>query len=182
MTATFAPWPAAAVALFLLGPAARAADDGCQALVAAAANGVAQGLKADDQTIHQPDSVTKFTCLGNFFNGVGLNVLTDLNPASIAQQVAGKICTALTDEWNSVTGVANCGLSITGINTNFGLGMGGGTFCPAISFGGGGGNLISATTNTSGSQNWDVVGGTQLPTGYSLDLLGKNTGLTQGPQ
>ena len=149
---------------------------GCQALVQAAATGLAADMKADDATIHQPESVTKFTCLGNFFNGVGLDVISNLNIASIAQAAMGKICSAITTEWNNLQGAEQCGLTVTGFDTNFNLGLGAGSFCPALNFGGGGSSLISAGTNTTGSSNWDVNGGTQLPQGYSLDLLGQESG------
>ncbi len=149
---------------------------GCQALVQAAATGLAADMKADDATIHQPQSVTKFTCLGNFFNGLGLDVISNLNIGSIAQAAMGKICSAITDEWNSLEGAAQCGLTVTGFDTNFNLGLGSGSFCPALNFGGGGSALISAGTNTTGNNSWDVSGTTQLPQGYSLDLLGQESG------
>lgn len=150
---------------------------GCEALVQAAATGLAADMKADDATIHQPQSVTQFTCLGNFFNGVGLDVIASgLNIGSIAQAAMGKICSAVTTAWNNLEGAAQCGLTVTGFDTNFNLGLGAGSFCPALNFGGGGSSLISAGTNTTGSSSWDVPGGTQLPDGYSLDLLGQETG------
>lgn len=148
---------------------------GCQALVQAAATGLAADMKADDATIHQPESVTKFTCLGNFFNGVGLDVISNLNIGAIAQAAMGKICSAISTEWNNLQGAAQCGLTVTGFDTNFNLGLGAGSFCPALNFGGSGSSLISAGTNTTGSSSWDVAGGTQLPDGYSLDLLGQET-------
>ncbi|WP_246402775.1 hypothetical protein [Gluconacetobacter dulcium] len=156
------------------------ADDtpaGCEALVQAAATGIAADLKADDATIHQPQSVTKFTCLGNFFNGIGLDVLTNgINIASIAQAAMGKVCSELTSEWESLQGAAQCGLSVTGLDTNFNLGLGAGSFCPTINVGGGGDNLLNAGMNASGNVSWDVSGRTQLPDGYSLALIGSSTG------
>ncbi|CDG41026.1 hypothetical protein ASAP_2981 [Asaia bogorensis] len=164
---------------------ARAADDQCNQLVQAAADGMAGVIKADDTTIKQPQDITQFTCLGNFFNGVGLDVITSgLNPASIAQKVAGQFCSALTDKWNSLQGAAQCGLTVTGINTNFGagLGTGSGTFCPAINVGGGGDTIVSASTNTSGQQSWGVEGSTQMPDGYAIASLGTSTGLSEQRQ
>ncbi|GBQ81442.1 hypothetical protein [Asaia bogorensis] len=161
------------------------ADDQCNQLVQAAADGMAGVIKADDTTIKQPQDITQFTCLGNFFNGVGLDVITSgLNPASIAQKVAGQFCSALTDKWNSLQGAAQCGLTVTGINTNFGagLGTGSGTFCPSINLGGGGDTLVSASTNTSGQQSWGVEGSTQMPDGYAIAPLGTSTGLTEQRQ
>lgn len=156
---------------------------GCQDLVQAAATGLAADLKADDATIHQPQSVTKFTCLGNFFNGTGLDVITSgLNVASIAQSTMGKICSELTSEWDSLQGAAQCGLSVTGLDTNFNLGLGAGSFCPTLNLGGGGDSLISAGTNTTGNSSWDVSGTTQLPDGYSLDLVGTSTGISTTSQ
>lgn len=150
---------------------------GCQSLVQAAATGLAADMKADDATIHQPQSVTQFTCLGNFFNGMGLDVIASgLNIGSIAQAAMGKICSDITTAWDNLQGAAQCGLTVTGFDTNFNLGLGAGSFCPAIDFGGGGNALISAGTNTSGNTSWDVSGATQLPDGYSLDLLGNESG------
>lgn len=165
--------------------AALAADDQCNQLVQAAADGMAGVIKADDTTIKQPQDITQFTCLGNFFNGVGLDVITPgLNPASVAQKVAGQFCSALTDKWNSLQGAAQCGLTVTGINTNFGagLGIGSGTFCPAINVGGSGDTLVSAATNTSGQQSWGVEGNTQMPDGYAIAPLGTSTGITEQRQ
>lgn len=105
------------------------ASSGCQTLVQAGATGLAADLKADDATIHQPKSVTKFTCLGNFFNGVGLDVVTSkLNVASLAEAAMGKICSQLSSEWDSLQSSAHCGLSVTGLDTNFNLGLGAGSF------------------------------------------------------
>lgn len=162
------------------------ADDratGCQTLVQAGATGLAADLKADDATIHQPKSVTKFTCLGNFFNGVGLDVISSkLNVASIADAAMGKICSQLSSEWDSMQSSSHCGLSVTGLDTNFNLGLGAGSFCPNLSFGGGGDSLINAGTNTTGNQSWDVSGQSQIPSGYSFEAIGSNTGISRVTQ
>jgi len=147
--------------------------------VQAGATGLAADLKADDSTIKQPSSITKFTCLGNFFNGIGLDVVTNkLNLASLAQAAMGKICAELTTEWETLQSSARCGLSVTGVDTNFNLGLGAGSFCPNLSFGGGGDSLINAGTNTTGNTSWDTTGHTQIPDGYSFELIGKSTGVS----
>lgn len=159
----------ALIGLMLCANVASAASEGCQALVQAAATGAAAQMKADDALIHQPESVTKFTCLDSFFNGVGLDMLTSgLDVSSIAQSTMGKICAEVSSAWSSLEGSAECGLTLTGPDNNFDLGLGTGTVCPTLSFGGGGDTLINSGTNGSGSNNWDVSGSTQLPDGYSL--------------
>lgn len=167
--------------LVLSADIASAASGGCQALVQAAATGAAAQMKADDALIHQPESVTKFTCLDSFFNGVGLDMLTGgLNIASVAQSVMGKICSEVSSAWSSMEGAAECGLTLTGPDTNFDLGLGSGTVCPTVSFGGGGDTLINSGTSGSGNNNWDVDGSLQLPDGYSLGNAAKAFGLSGG--
>lgn len=157
-----------ALLLFVASPA-RAEKSGCQALIQAAATGKAAQIKTDDAMIRQPESVTKFTCLGNFFNGVGLDVLTNgLDIASIAQSAMGKVCDELNSVWDSLESSAQCGLNVSSFDNNFNLGLGAGSICPTLNFGGGGGNLINSGINTSGQNNFDVTGNTQLPDGYSL--------------
>ena len=156
-------------------------DAGCQALVSAAATGMANQIKADDQTIRQPQSISKFTCLGDVFGGVGLDVMTNgLDIGALAQSAIGKVCTQLGSAWDSLKGSAQCGMTVTGLNTNFGLGsLGSGNFCPSLNFGGGGDALINAGTNTNGASSWDAQGSTQLPTGYELDLAGPSSGYSR---
>lgn len=177
--------PASQVCLVALGGlvlstgVASAASEGCQALVQAAATGAAAQMKADDALIHQPESVTKFTCLDSFFNGVGLDMLTSgLDVSSIAQSTMGKICSEVSSAWSSMEGSAECGLTLTGPDNNFDLGLGSGTVCPTLSFGGGGDTLINSGTNGSGSNNWDVDGSMQLPSGYSLNNAAQAFGLS----
>ena len=91
-----------AVSLLALVPSFAQADDGtgCTVLAQAAASGLAARISADDQTIKPPKSVTALTCLDNFFNGVGLNVLTNLlDPTSLLNSVEGKICALATSAW-----------------------------------------------------------------------------------
>lgn len=159
---------AAIVAVACLPVAARAAEDtGCTVLAQAAAAGLAARFGADDQTIKQPRSVTTLSCLDNFFNGVGLNVLTNLlDPTSLLSSVEGKICAYATSAWQNAIGSAQCGLTITGFNVGFG-GLGGGSFCPRLSFGGGGAALGSIGTNLGGGQGGLFISGSGLaPTGY----------------
>jgi hypothetical protein len=161
--------------------ASSTASTGCQALVQAAATGLAAQIKADNATITQPKSVSQFTCLGNFFHGIGLDVLTNgLNIAAIAQAAMGQVCSELTNAWTSVEGAAQCGLTVTGLDNNFNLGLGAGSFCPTLNFGGGGSALLTAGTSGSGNAKWDVGGMTQIPDGYSL--VGNSTGITLGSQ
>lgn len=162
----------AAVATLLTAvPSLGRADDGtgCTILAQAAASGLAARIAADDQTIKPPQSVTKLSCLDNFFNGAGLNVLTNLlDPAALLDSVEGKICAYATSAWQSAIGNAQCGLTVTGFNVGFG-GLGGGSFCPKLSFGGDGAEIggvgIGEGTGTGGV----YLNGTGLPpTGYTL--------------
>ena len=158
---------------------ASAASEGCQALVQAAATGAAAQMKADDALISQPESVTKFTCLDSFFNGVGLDMLTSgLDVSSIARSTMGKICSEVSSAWSSMEGSAECGLTLTGPDNNFDLGLGSGTVCPTLNFGGGGDTLINSGTNGTGTNNWDVDGSLQLPSGYSLGNAAQAFGLS----
>lgn len=172
MTATTRPSIKAAVAVVLvLAPSlARAADtDGCAILAQAAADGLSARMGADDQTIRPPQSVSKLSCLNNFFNGVGLNVLTNLlDPSSLLNAVEGQICSAATSAWQSVLGSAQCGITLTGFNLGFG-GLGGGVMCPKLSFGGGGGAIGSIGSGLSaGTSGLYLKGGGMAPTGYAL--------------
>ena len=150
-----------------VGPAA--AQDSCVVLADAAAAGLAARIAADDQTIRPPQSVTTLSCLDNFFNGVGLNVITNLlDPTSLLTSVQGKICAAVQQTWQSFIGSAQCGLTVTGFNVGFG-GLGGGVFCPRLSFGGGGAPIGSVGTGLSGGQTGISITGTGVPpTGYTL--------------
>lgn len=143
---------------------------GCAALAQAAANGMTARMAADQNTISQPKSVTSLTCLNNFFNGVGLNLVTNLlNPSTLLQQVEGQICSAVQSTWNSWLGSAQCGLTVTGFNLGFG-GLGGGLSCPKLTFGGGGPPIttlgLGAGTNGSGSGLY-ITGNAMYPTGYT---------------
>ena len=166
------PLGALAIAgVLLVSPLAASADDtaGCTTLANASAAGLANTIAADDQTIKPPQSVTTLSCLDNFFNGVGLNVITNLlDPSSLLTTVEGRICAAVQSEWQSVIGSVQCGLTVTGFNVGFG-GLGGGTFCPRLSFGGGGSTIGSIGTGLGGGQTGQFLSGTGVPpTGYTL--------------
>jgi hypothetical protein len=143
----------------------------CATIVQAAANGVAARISADDASINPPQSVTKLSCLQNFFNGVGLNVVTNLlDPSSLLQAVEGQLCQAVNSAWQSTLGSAQCGLTVTGFNLGFGLGLGGGTMCPKLSFGGGGPPIGSVSTgyNTQNGFGLYMNGAPSAPTGYPV--------------
>jgi hypothetical protein len=64
---------------------------GCAATTQAGVNGLNARIQADDSNINAPQSVTSLTCLDNFFNGVGLNLVTNLlNPANLLQGGRGE--------------------------------------------------------------------------------------------
>jgi hypothetical protein len=144
---------------------------GCSTLVQAAANGMTARMAADNQTINKPTSVTQMTCLGNFFNGIGLNLVTNLlNPTTLLQSVEGQICQAVQSTWSSWTSGLQCGLTVTGFNFGFG-GLGGGLACPKLTFGAGGPPIstIGLGTGTTGSGTGLYINGTGVtPPGYNL--------------
>lgn len=163
---------AATLAALLLGsPMLAHADDtsGCTTLAQAAAAGMAARVSADDQTIKPPQSVTTLSCLDGFFNGVGLNVITNLlDPRALLASIEGKICSAVQSTWQNFIGGAQCGLTVTGFNVGFG-GLGGGLLCPKLSFGGGGSNIGSIGGGLSAGQSGQFLSGTGVPpTGYTL--------------
>lgn len=143
--------------------------DGCTTLANSAAAGLANTIAADDQTIKPPQSVTTLSCLGNFYNGAGLNVITNLlDPGSLLATIEGKICSTVQSTWNSYVGSVQCGLTITGFNVGFG-GLGGGNFCPKLSFGGGGSSIGSIGAGIGASQSGRYLSGTGVPpSGYTL--------------
>lgn len=142
----------------------------CTLLTQAAADGAASRISADDSAIKPPTSVTKLSCLDDLFNGVGLDVITNfLDPTNLLTAVEGKICAAVTQEWNSLIGSVQCGLTISGFNLGFG-GLGGGGFCPRLSFGGGGPPLgsIGGGIGYGGGGGLVVNGSSLAPTGYTV--------------
>lgn len=150
---------------------------GCTAVTQAAINGQTARVQADDTTIKPPKSVTQMTCLDNFFNGVGLNLITNLlNPTNLLNAVEGQICMLLQQTWASTLGSAQCGLTLTGFKLGFG-GLGGGLSCPRLSFGGGGppiGTIGLGTRSTSGGGLY-INGNGMPPTGYTVTGLPPGT-------
>ena len=159
-------------ASLVVSPAVAATDSGsanCALITQAAARGIASRIQSDDQNISAPESVTSLSCLGNFFNGIGLNVDTNLlNPGNLVAAIQGKICAAVTSTWQNMIGSVQCGLTITGFDMGFG-GFGGGDFCPQLSFGGGGPNWGSVGLNGNAHGGGVLVNGSSMaPTGYSV--------------
>ncbi|WP_239479378.1 hypothetical protein [Lichenicola cladoniae] len=147
----------------------------CATLVQAAANGVTARIAADDASINPPQSVTKLSCLQNFFSGVGLNVITNLlNPSNLLTAVEGQLCQAVNTAWQNSLGTAQCGLTVTGFNMGFGLGLGSGIMCPKLSFGGGGPPLGSVATGYNTQQGYGLYmnGAPTAPTGYPVARSG----------
>jgi hypothetical protein len=150
---------------------------GCTAIVQAAANGTTARIAADNQTIQRPASVTTLSCLNNFFNGTGLNVVTNLlNPGTLLQNVESQICQAVNQTWSQfLSGATQCGLTLTGINFGFG-GLGGGLSCPKLTFGGGGPPIGSIGIGAGGSGSGLYINGTiQAPPGYTLPANAQGT-------
>ena len=165
------------IALALLLPSASLAQTtttgsvGCAAITQAAVNGATARIQADNSNIQAPQSVTNLTCLNNFFNGVGLNVITNLlNPGNLLQAVEGQICQAVQQSWSQLIGPAQCGLTLTGFNLGFG-GLGGGLSCPKLSFGGGGPPITTLGIGPNGSGGLYINGTATPPTGYTLPNL-----------
>ena len=147
---------------------------GCAAITQAAATGAANTVAADNQTIQQPQSVSNLTCLNSIFGAAGLNLVTNLlNPQTLLNQVENQICSAIRQEWNTLTSGATCGITLTGFNLGFG-GLGGGLSCPRLSFGGGGPPLASFSLG-GGSGGLYINGSGQPPSGYTLPSTPQGT-------
>lgn len=150
---------------------------GCAALTQAAATAVNERVQANDAYEKQPDSVNGLSCLSNFFNGTGLNLITNgLDPAALLQavegQIGGQVCQAAQAAWGNAMGSTQCGLSLSGVNLGLGFGSSSGLMCPSLSFGGGGPPIATAIAGTSsGTTDLYINGSPQLPTGYSLSNL-----------
>lgn len=157
-----------------LGQTTTNGSAGCALINQAAADGMAGRIQADDQVLTAPTSVTKLTCLDNFFNGVGLNVLTSfLSPGNLIDAIKGQICAAVNSAWQDVVGSGQCGLSISGFNLGFGL-AGSGLLCPKLSFGGGGPSLVGIGTGfqTGNGNGLYINGQPSAPTGYPVVQTG----------
>lgn len=145
-------------------------DVTCTLITQAGADGVAARIQGDDNTIRDPISVKNLSCLDGFFKGFGLNLIASLlDPTTLFNNVEGKICALVSSTLSSLTGSAQCGLTITGFNLGFG-GFGGGGFCPKLSFGGGGPTWGAFGTGTplTGGGGFTVNGAALPPTGYTL--------------
>ena len=146
---------------------------GCSTIAQSALNGAQARIAADDAAIAAPKSVTTLSCLDNFFNGVGLNVVTNLlDPAQLLQSVEGQICSAVQSTWTSLLGSAQCGLTVTGFNLGFFGGLGAGNFCPKLSFGGGGPPIGGISTDGNGNGGLYVNGAGVAPVGYTVPPSG----------
>jgi len=165
-----------AVALAAASPAIAqtTGSESCTTLSQTAANAAASRVSADDTDIPRPQSVKNFTCLDNFFNGAGLNVVVNLlNPTTLLNAVETQICNKLTSIWNSAIGKAQCGITLTGLKIGFlgGSTLGGGLSCPKLSIGGGGPTLMSIGVGPSNSGQLQISGNAVAPTGYSITSL-----------
>lgn len=163
-------WLAPAVALAQTAPAG---SQGCAVLAQQASNGAQARIAADDAAIKPPQSVTQLSCLDNFFNGAGLDVITNfLDPANLLKSVEGQICQAVQSTWNNLLGKAQCGITLTGFNIGFFGGLGAGNFCPQLSFGGGGPPIGSISLRGAGNGGFYVNGAAVPPQGYTTPATG----------
>jgi len=143
----------------------------CSVITQAAADAVAGRIQADDGNIRAPMSVKNLSCLDNFFNGFGLDLIANvLDPSSLLDKVEGKICSLVSSTLSSLNGSAQCGLTITGFNLGGFGSLGGGNFCPKLSFGGGGPTwaTFGAGGVANGGGGFIVNGAGVPPTGYTL--------------
>ena len=146
-------------------PADTGSSAGCTALAQGAASGASAEIAADDQIIQPPTSVTQLSCLSNFFNGIGLNLITNLlNPTTLLSDVEGQICSDATNLFRSATGTVECGITVTGFNLGGFGNLGFGNFSPTLSIGGGGPTLGSEGVSTSAGLG--VSTNALTPTGY----------------
>ncbi|MBV8202791.1 MAG: hypothetical protein JOZ15_19415 [Acidobacteria bacterium] len=119
--------------------------------------------------------MTGITCLDNFFNGVGLRVITSLlNPQTLLQAVENQICAAVRTLWNSTIGQVQCGLTLTGFNLGFG-GLGGGLICPRLNFGAGGAPIATLGFGFGSYPGLYINGAGLPPTGYNLSNVPHGT-------
>lgn len=161
---------------------------GCVAMANADAAGVSAELSADSNTLTPPTPVTQLTCLSNFFNGVGLNLMTSIFSAStltnLFQDVEGQICASVNQAWqNATSSVSQCGIQITGFQIGGFGSTGFGNFCPDLSFGGGGQSLLSVGGSPTLGQGTGIyVNGTSLmPTGYPQPTPAQQGSTGNGP-
>lgn len=165
----------AAMAFLLSIPVAASAQStgsqACASLVQAAADGAAARMQANDQALKSPQSVTELSCLDGFFNGTGLNLVTNLlNPGNLLNSVKGQICQAVNSAYQSVVGSAQCGLTLNGFDIGFnGIGGGSGLMCPKLSFGGSGPAIgsINSSYQVGNGNGLYVNGSPTMPDGYT---------------
>lgn len=141
---------------------------GCAELAQASAGGIAAEIAANAQIVQSPQPVTQLSCLSSFFQGKGLDVITNLlNPGDLLTSVEGKICQAAQSAYTETIGSAQCGITITGFNLG-GFGISGfGNFCPSLSLGGGGPDWASVGASLNNSQSSLYMNGTPItPSGY----------------
>lgn len=90
---------------------------GCAIIAQSSVDGAAARYQANDAALTPPQSVTGLSCLDGFFNGAGLDVITNfLNPKNLLQAVEGQICSAVNTAWQNTLGSAQCGLTVSGFN------------------------------------------------------------------
>ena len=151
-----------------------AGSAGCSAITQAASNAISSRVAADDQNIAPPNSIKNLTCLDNFFNGAGLNVVMNLlNPQTLLQSIETQICNKLTQVWQSALGSKQCGITLTGLNLGFlgGSSLGSGISCPKLSFGGGGPPIARIGTGAGNNGGLYFSGNAVAPTGYPITSL-----------
>ncbi len=174
---------ALALALPLALPVAAAAQSpsnstvGCTALANADAHAISATVAADNQTITAPQPVTQLTCLGNFFNGTGVNLITNLFSAqeftNVLKSIEGQICASVNSAWqNATSSIGQCGITLSGFDlSGFNPNLGIGNFCPNLAFGGSGPTLGGISGGIGGGSGTGLfVNGTDLlPSGYSTN-------------
>ena len=122
----------------------------------------------------QPQSIKTLTCLDNFFNGTGLNVVINLlNPENLLKSIESQICNKLNSVWQNTIGQKQCGITLTGFKIGFlgGANLGGGLSCPKLSFGGGGPPIASIGAGVNNNGKLYVTGNAVAPTGYPITSL-----------
>lgn len=160
---------AAAVALAaafgpLAAPAALAQSAGCDALVRAASDALSARLQYDSQAVKKPTSVRDLTCLDGFFNGIGLQLFTNMTDVgALLDNLGGRLCSALQSAWEAEVGSLRCGLTVTGFDFGFGAARGN-NFCPTLSIGAGGAALFQG--GVGAGSGYYLPTQTSAPTGF----------------
>lgn len=143
----------------------------CNNLAKSAASQIETRIKADNISVPQPQSVFSLSCLNGFFSGAGINIFSNvINPANIVKQITSKICSAVDETWQSVSGsMTQCGLtaSIPDIGFN-GINLGFGSLCSGNVNVGGNGTQVGSVGVDSSIKNSTNANPT-LPTGYGSE-------------